>query len=170
MSMLAPLLILLVFLVVLAVLEQRRPRPAHGQVVMLAWDQLKPLAVRLPVALIAAGFLGELLPEQQIAGLLGSSSGLPGILLASFMGGLFPGGPITAFPLVIALAKAGAGTAQLIALINAWSVIALHRVLIFEVPMMGISFSLRRLASSILLPLLTGLTTAAVATVVPGIR
>jgi uncharacterized membrane protein YraQ (UPF0718 family) len=163
--MLGPLLFLLAFLIVLAALEQRRPRPAHGQVVVLAWDQLKPLAVRLPVALIAAGFLGELLPEQQVAGLLGPGSGLTGILLASFLGGLFPGGPSTAFPLMIVLAEAGAGTAQLIALLNAWSVIALHRVLIFEVPMMGISFSLRRLAASILLPLLTGLATAAAAAI-----
>lgn len=159
--MLAPLLFLLALLIVLAVLEQRRPRPAHGQVVALAWEQLRPLVVRLPVALVAASFLGELLPQQQIAGLLGPSSGLTGILLASFLGGLFPGGPSTAFPLMIALADAGAGTAQLIALLNAWSVIALHRVVIFEVPMMGIAFSLRRLAASVLLPLLTGLVTAA---------
>lgn len=78
------------------------------------------------------------------------------ILIASFAGGLIPGGPFVSFPLVLALAKSGAGVPQLVALTSGWAVLAFHRVIIWELPVMGGSFVVLRLAASVALPALSG--------------
>ncbi|QKT05105.1 hypothetical protein HUS23_14160 [Ectothiorhodospiraceae bacterium 2226] len=115
------------------------------------------MLVRLPLALLAASILAALVPADVIGRWLGDEAGLRGILVATLVGGLLPGGPMVAFPLALVLWDAGAGMAQMVTLITAWSVIALHRVLAFEWPMLGGRFALLRLAASILLPALAGL-------------
>jgi hypothetical protein len=68
-----------------------------------------------------------------------------------------PGGPILSFPIVVVLYKAGAGVPQLIAFLTAWSVFAFHRIMIYEVNLMGWRFTAVRLVSSLVLPPLAGL-------------
>ncbi len=154
--MLIAYLTVVVLLMATALAGHRHPEVAHRQVWTLGWHQLRPLLVRLPVALVAASFLAELLPQAWFATVLGSASGITGILAASLLGGLLPGGPSVSFPLVLVLFRAGAGTPQMVALITAWSVLALHRVLAFELPMMGWSFVWRRWLVSLLLAPLAG--------------
>ena len=48
------------------------------------------------------------------------------------------------------------------ALLTAWSVYAVHRVLAFELPMMGLRFVLFRIAISLALPFVAGFLTALV--------
>ncbi len=134
----------------------RRP-DAHRPALATGWSMLKPLMLRLPLAILAASFLSQLLPKAAVAQLLGAQSGLPGILLAAIIGGLFPGGPMVSFPIVIAVYQAGAGTPQIVALLTAWSVYAIHRVMAFELPMLGARFVLFRLAVSLLLPVIAGI-------------
>jgi uncharacterized membrane protein YraQ (UPF0718 family) len=78
-------------------------------------------------------------------------------MIASLAGGVMPGGPFVTFPLVITFSKAGAGVAQMTALLTAWSVYALHRILTWEYPVLGWRFVAMRLASSFFLPVLAGL-------------
>ena len=73
------------------------------------------------------------------------------------VGGVMPGGPFVTFPLVITFSKAGAGVAQMTALLTAWSVYAMHRILTWEYPVLGWRFVALRLASSFFLPVLAGL-------------
>jgi hypothetical protein len=61
-----------------------------------------------------------------------------------------------AFPLVVVLRISGAGVPQVAAFLAAWSVFALHRVLIYEVAMMGYRFATIRLVSSLTLPIVSG--------------
>jgi hypothetical protein len=69
-----------------------------------------------------------------------------------------PGGPIIAFPIVVALAKAGAGFPALVTFLTAWSILGLQRVFAFELPMMGPKFVLNRLmVAFVLVPLSGGL-------------
>lgn len=124
--------------------------------------QLSALALRLPFAILFAMFLGELVPATAVTGLIGQNSGLWGILVASMIGGMLPGGPMISFPLAIVFWQAGAGPAQTVALLTGWSVFAIHRLIAFELPMMGWRFSVIRLLSSAALPVCAGLTTAAV--------
>lgn len=126
-----------------------------------ALGQGKGLVVRLPMALLAAAFLAQVVPTDKVAAVLGPESGVWGILLASVIGGVMPGGPMTSFPIALIVWQSGAGTAQTVAFLAGWSVFALHRVLAYEAPMMGWRFSGLRLSSCFFLPPLAGLLAAA---------
>lgn len=115
---------------------------------------------RIAVAVLTAGFAARLIPSGVVAEHIGAGSGSSGVLLAMLVGGFIPAGPIISFPLVVALHEAGAGTVQLVTLLTAWSVFAIHRVIIYEIPLMGLRFSAIRLASSLPLPLVAAALTA----------
>ncbi|MCH8504265.1 MAG: hypothetical protein LAT50_08080 [Ectothiorhodospiraceae bacterium] len=146
-----------VILVCVVYLASRREDVSHREAVTSGWRQLRPLLVRLPVALLAASFIAALIPEGWLIMLLGDASGAGGILLASLLGAILPGGPIVSFPRAVALFSAGVGAPQMVALLTAWSVLAFHRVLAFEIPMIGWDFAWRRLAASLVLAPLSGL-------------
>jgi uncharacterized membrane protein YraQ (UPF0718 family) len=130
-----------------------RRNPAHVSAAA-AFTQREGLrlAVRLPFALVAASAIAELLPDRLIAELLGQSSGLTGVLVASALGGLLPGGPMVSFPFAILIARDGAGGPQVVALVTGWSVYALHRVIAYEGPMMGWRFVTLRMIASAFVP------------------
>ena len=117
------------------------------------WRILPMFCVALPMA----AFLSELVPADIATAWLGDGSGLNGIMIAALAGGIMPGGPFVTFPLVITFSKAGAGVAQMTALLTAWSVYALHRILTWEYPVLGWRFVALRLASSFFLLVLAGL-------------
>lgn len=138
-------------------LAQRRGDVSHRLVALQGWHMLRPLLVRLPAALLAGSFLAALIPEGWLIMVLGDSSGVTGILIASALGALLPGGPLVAFPLALVLFRAGVGVPQMVALLTAWSVLAMHRVLAFEVPLLGWDFAWRRIAASAALAPIAGL-------------
>jgi uncharacterized membrane protein YraQ (UPF0718 family) len=135
-----------------AIRKPESVRPAARFVV----EQGSPLVFRLPVALIAAGFLGQLIPQSLVAGSIGADTGFEGILLASLIGCFLPGGPTVTFPLALVFWHAGAGAEQMVALLTAWSIFAFHRLFAFELPIMGWRFTTIRLLSSCFLPVLAG--------------
>jgi uncharacterized membrane protein YraQ (UPF0718 family) len=120
-------------------------------------DNLVRIMPMMLVAMPMATFLAELIPADIAAGWLGPESGVTGLLVASLAGGLIPGGPYASFPLVLTFLKAGAGPAQMVTLITGWAVLAFHRMVMWEVPVLGVRFALVRVASSLALPLLAGL-------------
>lgn len=141
------------------VLAWRRPgRFQDG--VRFAKEQLLVVLPRLPISFLAAGFLAELLPKDQIGPLIGDGSGFAGIVLAALFGALIPSGPIVSFPIAIALDRLGAGTPQLVAFIASWSCFMVQRLLMWEIPLMGWGFAWRRMAASLPLPFLAGLLAA----------
>lgn len=141
----------------LAALAARRSPHLVKQGVGLSIERFLTVLPRIGLALIAAGFIGRLVPSEPIARHIGPESGFYGILLASLVGGFIPSGPIVSFPVVVVLLQAGAGVPQVVAFLSAWSAMALHRVLIFEIPLMGWRFSALRLAASAPLAPLSGL-------------
>ncbi|MBM3505051.1 MAG: hypothetical protein FJX65_14400 [Alphaproteobacteria bacterium] len=130
-----------------------------------AWQQAFVVLPRMPIALVAAGFITELLPQETISGMIGADSGWTGVLIATALGAIIPSGPIISFPIAIALYDLGAGLPQLVAFLTAWSVFAVHRLLMWEVPLMGWGFCWRRLASSLPLPFIAAGLAALVAAV-----
>lgn len=152
--------ILALLLGIMILLAQRRGTGLHRQASNEAWQQLRLIALRLPLALMAASLLGELLPRETLAILLGPQSGWQGIVLATGLGTLLPGGPMVSFPFVILLQQAGMAPAPMVALMTAWSVLALHRVLSFELPLMGARFVMLRWIVSLPLPLIAGMLAA----------
>ncbi len=111
----------------------------------------------IAIALPTAGFLSELVPERFAATLFGPESGVLGHLAATVAGACIPGGPFVSFPIVLALWSSGAGAAQMVTLISAWSVLGVNRVILWEAPLMGWRFVLLRLAATAWLPPLSGL-------------
>lgn len=111
---------------------------------------------RVIVALLAAGFLAFFLPKDVIAAWLGEEAGWQGILIGSLVGPFFPGGPLVIFPVLVALIKAGAGLPAVFAFLASASVWGVHRIIMFEIPMMGPRFAANRMIASLALPPLTG--------------
>lgn len=119
-------------------------------------DQLIRVLPRVLMALTAAGFIAKLIPGEIVGAWLGPDSGARGIAIAAFAGLLVPSGPIVSFSLAAVLATSGAAPPQLIAFITSWSIFAIHRITIYEIPMLGWRFLAVRLGASFLLPLLAG--------------
>ena len=82
------------------------------------------------------------------------SSGLLGVLIATLGGALTPGGPVVGFSIGAAALKSGAGAPQVIAYSTAWALYAIHRLVIWEVPMMPARVVWLRALVSLPLPFL----------------
>lgn len=155
-NLVGPLVFVVAVLAVLAGFAHFKKPGSHRRAARQAVHQLRAIAPRIPFALVAAECLGRLLPREHVASVLGADAGFTGVLFASVVGGLLPGGPMVTFPLAIALFRAGASEAPLVALLTAWSLMAFNRALIFEVPILGVRFTLYRILVSLPLPVLAG--------------
>jgi uncharacterized membrane protein YraQ (UPF0718 family) len=125
-----------------------------------SWHLAKMVVQILPFALLGAALFAQLIPEQWIVGLIGRDSGFTGILIASLAGGLVPSGPFVSFPIALSLIQTGAGPAQIVAFLTGWSVYAFYRVMVWEVPTMGMRFTLHRMGASLILPVVAGMLAA----------
>ncbi len=109
------------------------------------------------VSLLAAGFADQLLPRDAMSAWMGEESGLRGILLGTAAGILTPSGPFIAMPLAVVLLRGGAATGAVVAFLSGWALLALHRLVAWEVPILGWRFALLRYAVCLALPVLAGL-------------
>jgi uncharacterized membrane protein YraQ (UPF0718 family) len=122
-------------------------------------EDLEVFALILPkftAALLIASFIQVLLPRDKVARWLGERSGFGGMALATGVGVVTPGGPMTSFPLVTALHEAGTGRGTLIAYLTSWSTLGLQRIFSWEVPLMGVEFAVLRFLTSLPLPFIAG--------------
>lgn len=152
----AALVILGALVGMLSIIAFRRSRDMPAEALRSAWRRLVELAPRMAVAMVLAGFVGKLIPAESVGLWLGPETGMRGVLIASAIGGFVPSGPILAFPVVVVLLQSGAGLPQVVAFITAWSLLAWHRLIIYEAPLMGWSFAWKRLVSSLILPPVSG--------------
>jgi hypothetical protein len=115
------------------------------------------LLPRIGVGVVGSGFVAEVLPRELIGPWLGPESGLTGVLLATLGGALTPGGPVVGFSIGAAALKSGAGAPQVIAYSTAWALYAIHRLMIWEVPMMPPRIVWLRAAVSLPLPFMAAI-------------
>ncbi|MFQ5710926.1 MAG: permease [Candidatus Geothermarchaeales archaeon] len=120
--------------------------------------------------LILAGIaLGSVIqavvPKEIIAKTLGAKSGLPGILLATGIGAVMPGGPYVLYPILASLYAAGADISPIVAFIIAWSTIAFGRVPI-ELAFFDLKIVATRIIVGIPLPIIAGYLTKVVVNLV----
>lgn len=149
------LLLLLSVLAVLVILAWRAGLDVDA-VAQRMIEQFAKLVPRMLCALLAAGFIAQLMPQQAIARLLGPEAGLAALPVAVAAGLMVPSGPVIVFAIAAVFAKSGASTAALITFITSWSIFAAHRILIFELPLVGASFLRLRVASAFAVPFLAG--------------
>lgn len=114
------------------------------------------VAPRLTVGVIGAGFTAELLPSDAVRSVLGAESGSLGVLLASAMGAIIPGGPVLVYAVGGSALLAGAGVPQVIAFVTAWLLLSLTRTLVWEAPIMGMRYVRDRVMLSLVFPVLIG--------------
>jgi len=146
-------LLVLLFVLIAVALRQRQD---FGPILMRFCEQFAKLVPRMLCALVAAGFIAQLIPKQTISGLLGDDAGLLALPVAAATGLIVPAGPVIAFAIAAVFAKAGASTPALVTFVTSWSMYAAHRILIYEVPLIGASFLRLRALSVLPLPFLAG--------------
>ena len=155
-GMLTSTIILGVLAVVLLFIGYYRGEGQHILGVKAGFTMLVEILPMLLFAFIVAGMVQVLLPHEVIARWVGVESGFRGILIGSVAGGLTPGGPFVSLPLAAGLLRSGAGAGTMVAYLTAWSLWAVNR-LPMEVGILGWRFTLIRLGSTLILPILGGL-------------
>ena len=160
MSILVASVLLYGAVIVLGGLALRRGERAIPEALRIAWTQGKLVAPRIVLAVIGAGFIAALVPPSWVAAVVGQDTGLIGLLLASLVGALTPGGPMLAFAVGGAALEVGAGTPQMMAYVTAWSLYNLNRTLVWDIPIVGRRSVLQRLSISLPVPVLLGLLVA----------
>jgi uncharacterized membrane protein YraQ (UPF0718 family) len=121
-----------------------------------AVSQIGDLLAELVFGMLIAACIGVLVPREKIGRWLGAKSGLRGILIATALGMITPGGPYASFPLVLGLAKAGADIGSLIAFLTAWAATSISRLVVWEIPLMGFDFGILRFLLSLPMPFVAG--------------
>jgi uncharacterized membrane protein YraQ (UPF0718 family) len=111
---------------------------------------------------VAAGcmigaFVRLLVPREAIVRWVGEGSGLKGLVIATGVGAIFPGGPFTIFPLAGAFMLSGADRGSATAFVTGWLLLGVNRAIIWEAPFFGADFVLFRFLVTLPLPLLGGL-------------
>ncbi|MGH0036245.1 MAG: hypothetical protein ACQGVK_14560 [Myxococcota bacterium] len=109
------------------------------------------------VSFLAAGLAEKLMPTEGIRRWLGEEAGARGIVLASFAGALTPAGPFVSMPLAAVMLRAGAAHSAIAAFVVSWSLLAIHRFVAWEVPILGLRFAATRYAVCVVVPIVVGL-------------
>lgn len=131
--------------------EQVRDGLGSGASLLVRYSAL------LVVSFLAAGLAEVLVPDEWVGRFLGEGSGLRGILIATGMGALTPAGPFVSMPVAAVMLRAGAGIGAVVAFLTGWSLLAVHRTLAWELPILGPRVTAIRYGVSIVLPVIAGL-------------
>ena len=108
------------------------------------------------IAFLVAGLAERLVPEAWVRAQLGEGSGLRGLLLATLAGAATPSGPFVSMPIAAAMIRSGAGVGAVVAFVAAWALLAIHRLIAWEVPFLGWQTALLRYGLSLGVPVLLG--------------
>jgi len=152
---------LLALLALLALLSYLAWLRGGSELVMRGFSGGTTLLLRyaliIAVSFLAAGFAEVLVPYEWVRDTLGHDSGLRGILIAAAAGVITPAGPFVSMPVAAVMVRAGAGTGPVVAFLSAWALLALHRFIAWEVPILGWRLAALRYSVCLVLPLLAGL-------------
>jgi uncharacterized membrane protein YraQ (UPF0718 family) len=131
--------------------------PAISHIFMEDLTLFGAVVLKVLAGCLIAAFLFLLLPREVITRWIGAESGLKGLIIALFVGILFPSGPFNIYPLAVALRLAGAGTGPVITFITAWALIGMNRAIVWEMPFLTTSFVFERILWSLPMPIIAGL-------------
>lgn len=112
---------------------------------------------RVAAAQVVAGFVWVLVPRDRLSEFMQHGRGGRGLVLATAAGAITPGGPASAFPFLAILAGSGADRGILVAYITSWALLGIQRIIVWDIPLMGIDFSMLRLMIGAPLPMIAGL-------------
>jgi len=153
--MLLPTIIMAILAIIFLAVGYSRGEGQHVQGLRSGFKMIVEILPLLLFAFIVAGMVQVLLPQELLSKWIGEESGLKGIFIGTFAGGITPGGPYVSLPLVAGLLKAGAGIGTLVAFLTAWSLWAVAR-LPMEIGILGWKFTFVRLACTFFFPPIAG--------------
>ncbi len=107
-------------------------------------------------AFAVAGLIQVIIPTDLVSQWIGEGSGVRGLMIGTGAGAFTPGGPMMHFPIVASLMASGAGAGPIIAYLTSWSLIGFHRLIIWEIPILGLEITAVRFAASLVLPPFVG--------------
>lgn len=139
-----------------------RPDKSFKQGLLRGMEQFIIILPRMICALIGTEFMAMLIPTEIISGFLGADAGIVAILIGSVLGMMVPSGPVISFSIAATLLGAGASVPAIMSFLTAWSLFSAHRIFIYEIPLLGMSFLRLRLVSVLILPVVSGILTLAV--------
>lgn len=117
---------------------------------------------------LIGAFVAALLPREMVTRWVGGESGFTGLVIATAIGAVLPGGPFTIYPLAGAFLTIGAGIGPVVAFVTSWTLIGLNRAIIWEVPFLGFDFVTTRMIISLPMPILAGIGARALARLIAG--
>jgi len=136
---------------------------------MLAWEGLSggtrlffEILPNIIIGFLLGGLVQVLLPQHLVAHYAGEDSGIRGLLIATGVGAITPGGPFVQFPLVASLWRAGTGVGPITAYIVSWALLGFQRIMVYEGPILGWRYVWARVAASVLAPTVVGYFTAVI--------
>jgi uncharacterized membrane protein YraQ (UPF0718 family) len=112
---------------------------------------------RMLAGCLMGAFVTLLLPREAVARWVGAESGITGILIATAVGAILPGGPFTIYPVAGALLVAGADAGAACAFVISWTLLGYARAIVWELPFFGVDFVTWRILFSLPLPIIAGL-------------
>jgi len=125
-------------------------------ILKMAVDAL-PLLV---FAFIPIGMMQVVGPKEGLSGRVGAESGDKGILPGTVAGALAPRGSLLGLAIMVGIFRPGAGIGAPVAFVTSWSIWGITR-LPLEVGLLGLRFTLVRLLSTAIFPLVGGFVTKA---------
>lgn len=108
------------------------------------------------VSFLVAGVAEALVPREWVSAALGEDSGWQGLVLATVAGIATPSGPFVSMPIAVGMLRSGAAPAAVVTFLSAWGLLALHRLVAWEIPILGLPFALARWALCLALPIAAG--------------
>jgi uncharacterized protein len=131
-------------------------------------EATKTLLLVLPTligALLIAGYVRVLVPEDLVRQWLGEESGLKGVLIGYLAGTLTFGGPFISFPIAASFYHAGGSVGTVTTYITSWALWG-GGILFYEFAILGVRLFTIRIVASILFPLVAGVIATLLAKVV----
>ena len=153
--MLIPTIIMGVIAIALLYIGYQRGGGEHVVGLKSAGNLLLQILPLLIFAFIVGGMIQILVPGEFISKWVGAESGFRGLLIGSEIGGIMHGGPYVSMPIIAGLLRTGASIGTMVALITAWSLIAIGR-LPMEIGILGWKFALIRMACVFFFPPIAG--------------
>ena len=118
----------------------------------MLWNNLAILLA----GFIIAGMIQVLFPKELIAKWLSNAAGIRAVFLGCLAGGIIPGSPYVAFPIVAGFYKAGAGLGAMVGFVTAWSLWSISRLPV-EIALINPRAALIRYGITFIVPPTAGL-------------
>lgn len=154
--MLIPTIIMGVLAIIFLIIGYSKGQGQHIAGIKIGIKTILQIMPLLIFALMVAGMVQVLIPQEVLSKWVGVKSGLRGIFIGAAAGGLTPGGPFVSLPVAAGLLRSGASIGTTVAFITGWSLLGITRIPM-EVGIMGWKFTLIRLGCTCLFAPIAGL-------------